>query len=80
MDCFLGQIQLFAFHFEMQGWLLCDGRMLQIGQNQALFALLGTRYGGDGVTTFAIPNLKDKAPLQELQYYIAIQGIFPSRN
>ena len=80
MDCFLGQIQLFAFHFEMQGWLLCDGRMLQIRQNQALFALLGTRYGGDGVTTFAIPNLKDKAPLQELQYYIAIQGIFPSRN
>ncbi|WP_245391443.1 phage tail protein [Sulfurospirillum barnesii] len=75
----MGQIQLFAFNFEMRGWLLCDGRMLPIEQNQALYAIIGTTYGGDGRTTFAIPNLKDKAPFPELQYYISVEGIFPAR-
>ncbi|MCR1810279.1 phage tail protein [Sulfurospirillum sp. hDNRA2] len=80
MDFVLGQIQLFAFHFEMEGWLLCDGRALPISQNQALFSHLGTTYGGDGHSTFCIPNLKDKAPLPELRYYIAIQGLYPMRS
>lgn len=79
MESMFGQIQLFAFNIEMRGWMVCDGRMLQIMSNQALFSLLGTRYGGDGHTTFAIPNLKGLAPHPELHYYIAIEGLYPER-
>jgi microcystin-dependent protein len=57
---FLGQIVNFAGGFVPSGWALCDGRLLQINQNQALFALLGTQYGGNGTTTFALPDLRDK--------------------
>lgn len=79
MDFILGQIQLFAFQFEMRGWVLCDGRLLQIMNNQALFALIGTTYGGDGRTTFAVPNLKGLAPDPHMQYFIATEGMFPQR-
>ncbi len=79
MDFVLGQIQLFAFHFAMEGWMVCDGRSLPISQNQALFSLLGTTYGGDGHSTFCLPNLKNTAPLSGLEYYIAVQGIYPMR-
>src|SRR5712664_3412650 len=54
----IGQVQLFAFSFVPAGWLPCDGRLMSIMQNQALFSLLGTTYGGDGRTNFALPNLK----------------------
>lgn len=54
---FLGQIQAFSFSFAPKGWAFCSGQMLPISQNQALFALLGTQYGGDGKTTFGLPNL-----------------------
>jgi microcystin-dependent protein len=57
---FLGQIVSFAGTFVPGGWALCDGSLLQINQNQALFALLGTTYGGDGHTTFALPDLRDR--------------------
>ena len=57
---FLGQIVSFAGTFVPGGWALCDGSLLQINQNQALFALLGTLYGGNGQTTFALPDLRDK--------------------
>ncbi|WP_060826077.1 phage tail protein [Sulfurospirillum cavolei] len=80
MDFILGQIQLFAFQFEIRGWVLCDGRLLQIMNNQALFALIGTTYGGDGHTTFAVPNLKGLAPDPHTQYFIAVEGIFPQRD
>jgi microcystin-dependent protein len=55
---FLGEIRTFGFNFAPQGWATCDGQILSIAQNTALFALLGTTYGGDGVTTFALPNLQ----------------------
>lgn len=55
---YLGQIQPFPFNFAPKGWALCNGQLLSLAQNQALFSLLGTFYGGDGITTFALPNIQ----------------------
>ncbi|HNT25531.1 MAG TPA: tail fiber protein [Anaerolineales bacterium] len=60
---FLGQISIFSFNFAPRGWALCNGQLLPINQNQALFALLGTTYGGNGQTNFALPNLQGRVPL-----------------
>ena len=60
---FLGQITVFGFNFPPRGWAQCDGQLLPIAQNQALFSLLGTIYGGDGRTTFALPDLRGRAAL-----------------
>ena len=60
---FLGQITLYAFNFAPRGWATCDGQLLPIAQNQALFALLGTSYGGNGVQNFALPNLRGRVPV-----------------
>ncbi len=59
----MSQIQIFAFDFNPRGWLPCDGRLLAINTNQALFSLLGTTFGGDGRTTFALPDLRSRVPL-----------------
>lgn len=61
MDPYLGQIQAFGFNFAPRGWAFCRGQLLPINQNQALFSLLGTMYGGDGRTTFALPDLQGRA-------------------
>lgn len=63
MDPFLGEIRMFAGNYAPQGWALCDGRILQIAQNQALFSILGTTYGGDGRSTFALPDLRGRVPV-----------------
>lgn len=63
MEPFLGQIQLFGFNFPPRGWAQCDGQLLQISQNQALFSLLGTIYGGNGRTDFALPDLRGRLPM-----------------
>ncbi len=60
---FLGEIRLFSFSFAPKGWALCNGQLMPINQNQALFSLLGTMYGGDGRTTFALPDLRGRIPL-----------------
>jgi len=60
---FLGEIQMFAGNFAPKGWALCQGQLLPINQNQALFSLLGTMYGGDGRVTFALPDLRSRVPL-----------------
>jgi microcystin-dependent protein len=60
---YLGEVRIFGFNFPPRGWALCDGQLLPINQNQALFALLGTTYGGNGTTTFALPDLKGRSPL-----------------
>jgi microcystin-dependent protein len=60
---FLGEIRLFTFDYAPRGWALCDGSLLQINQNQALFSLLGTAYGGDGIRTFALPDLRGRTPV-----------------
>ena len=57
---FIGQISIYAFNFAPRGWMPCDGRLLPIAQYQALFALIGTTYGGDGRTTFALPDLRGR--------------------
>jgi len=80
MEPFIGQIQIFAFNFAPRNWMPCEGQLLPIAENQALFSLVGTTYGGDGRTNFALPNLRGKGPAEHLQYCIAIQGIFPSRH
>ena len=63
MDGFLAQIMMFAGDFAPRGWAFCDGQQLAIAQNQALFAVLGTRFGGDGKVTFALPDLRGRVPV-----------------
>ena len=62
---FLAEVRLFGFNFPPQGWAKCDGQILPINQNQSLFSLLGTTYGGDGRTTFALPELRGRACMHE---------------
>ncbi len=61
---FVAEIRIFAGNFAPTGWALCNGQLLPISQNTALFSLLGTTYGGDGKSTFALPNLQGSAPMQ----------------
>src|SRR5882757_7290611 len=60
---FLGQITLFGCNFAPRGWAVCQGQLMSISQNSALFSLLGTNYGGNGTTTFGLPDLQGRAPL-----------------
>jgi microcystin-dependent protein len=60
---FLSEIRIFSFNFPPRGWAFCNGQLLPINQNQALFSLLGTTYGGNGQTNFALPNLKRRSPI-----------------
>ena len=62
---FLGEIRVFGFNFNPRDWAKCDGQLLQISQFNALFALLGTTYGGDGRTTFGLPDLRGRAPFHQ---------------
>jgi microcystin-dependent protein len=59
---FLGELKIISWNFPPKGWVFCDGQLLPINQNQALFAILGTTYGGDGRQTFALPNLQGRVP------------------
>lgn len=61
---FVAEIRIFPFNFAPKGWAFCDGQILPLSQNTALFALLGTMYGGDGKSNFALPNLQGCAPMQ----------------
>jgi microcystin-dependent protein len=63
MDPYIGEIRMFAGNFAPQGWFFCDGSMLSINQYQAFFSLIGTTYGGDGMSTFQIPDLRGRAPI-----------------
>ncbi len=114
MEPMLGQITIFAGNFAPRGWMFCDGREMLINDNDALYSILGTTYGGDGRRTFALPDLRGRVPVHEdsdhrqgsqgnltneltqyergkgietgaapylaVNYIIAVQGIFPSRN
>jgi microcystin-dependent protein len=62
---FLGQIIAVPFNFAPKGWAFCSGQLLPISQNQAIFALLGTTYGGNGTTTFQLPNLQSRVPMHQ---------------
>src|SRR5213595_422919 len=63
-DPFVAEIRIFPFNFAPKGWAWCDGQLLPLSQNTALFSLLGTTYGGDGKSTFALPDLQGAAPMQ----------------
>ncbi len=73
---FLGEIRLMSFSFPPKGWAQCNGQILPISQNQALFSLLGTTYGGDGQTTFALPDLRGRVPVHfdGTQFFQGQQG------
>ena len=75
-EAFMGSIVLFAGNFPPRNWAFCNGQTLAIASNTALFAILGTTYGGDGVQTFALPKIDN---VGESIYLIALQGIYPSR-
>ena len=60
---FLGEIRIMSFNFPPKGWAMCNGQLLPINQNQALFSLLGTNWGGNGQTNFALPNFQDRVPI-----------------
>ena len=62
---FVGEIRMFAGNFEIAGWAFCDGRLLPITDNEVLFALIGTTYGGDGESTFALPDLRGRIPIHQ---------------
>jgi microcystin-dependent protein len=68
---FLGELKLVSFNFPPKGWALCNGQILSIAQNTALFSLLGTTYGGNGINTFGLPDLRGRAPL----HYGGVEGI-----
>jgi Phage Tail Collar Domain len=80
MDWLLGQIALLPFTFVPPGWDECDGRLLPVNQNAALFELIGTRFGGDGTNSFAVPDLKQQVPCEGLRYCICIDGNVPLRS
>lgn len=62
---FIGEIRCFGFNFSPQGWAFCNGQLISISQNAALFNLIGTTYGGDGLTTFALPDLRSRVPVHQ---------------
>ena len=86
MEPFIGQIVLFAGNFAINQWALCNGAALPVAQYQPLFAILGTTYGGDGITTFNLPNLNGAVnagtsdPQPVVNYLIALNGAFPTRS
>lgn len=77
---FVGQIELFPYTFEPLDWLRCDGRLLSISEYSTLFTLIGNKYGGDGISNFALPNLMGTEPFPYMSYYIAYDGLYPQRS
>lgn len=81
MDYLLGGIALFPYSFAMMGWMTCEGQILNITQNQALYSLIGNTYGGSQPQgTFALPNLRGAEPLPGMKYFIATEGLYPQRQ
>jgi microcystin-dependent protein len=80
----LGEIRIFAGSFAPENWQFCQGQILPINQNQALFSLLGTTYGGNGIQNFALPNLPPVAEIEgapnNLQHIICVSGYYPVRR
>ncbi|MDF2521312.1 MAG: phage Tail Collar domain protein [Clostridia bacterium] len=77
MDYLIGQIQLFPYNFIPMDWLACNGQVLSIMQYQALYSLIGTKFGGDGSSSFALPNMQGAEPIPGMAYAICCNGIYP---
>src|SRR5271165_5323133 len=71
---FVGEIRMFAGNFAPAGWAFCDGQLLSISQNETLFNLIGTTYGGDGQSTFALPNLQGRIPIHQGNGFVLAQS------
>jgi microcystin-dependent protein len=71
---FLSEIRIMSFNFAPKGWAMCNGQLLAINQNQALFSLLGTTYGGDGRVNFALPDLRGRVPIHEGSHALGEKG------
>ena len=87
MEGTIGEIKLFAGNFAPRSWAFCSGQLLPIASNEALFSILGTNYGGDGRTSFALPDLREKDENgkprnwnNEPAYIICLTGMYPSRS
>lgn len=80
MEYTVGSITLFAYSFIPMDWLPCDGRSLSIATYGLLYSVIGTRYGGDGISNFNLPNLQAAMPNPYIQYFIAYNGIYPQQN
>ena len=80
MDYIIGTITLFPYNYTPMGWALCNGQILSIAQYSAVFALVGTTYGGDGQTTFGIPNMQGLEPIPGMNYFFCLEGVFPQRD
>jgi len=82
MQPFIGEIRLFPYNFAPAGWAACNGSLLSIQQYSNLFQVIGSVFGGDGRTTFALPDLRSNAPFSSGQgtYCMAVQGIFPTQS
>jgi microcystin-dependent protein len=81
MEYLLGQIFQFSFAGGTEYWVECAGQELQIAQNQALFSLIGNKFGGNGTTTFCLPDMRNASLFPgNMKYYIALSGIYPSRS
>ena len=76
-ECYIGEIRLVAFSYDPQYWASCDGRNMSISENQAMYSLLGSTFGGDGKTSFQLPKLD--SPMKGLHYIICTQGLYPMR-
>lgn len=76
-DGYLAEIRLFAGNFAPEHWMFCEGQILRLAQNSAMFVLLGNRFGGDGRSTFALPRIEH--PTFGMHYIICIEGYFPFR-
>jgi microcystin-dependent protein len=79
MEGYLGQVILFAGSFAPKDWAFCDGQLMGISQNPALFSILGTTYGGDGVRTFKLPDTKAR-DADGMRHIICIYGVYPSHG
>ena len=84
MEPILGEIRLLPLTYAPRGWMACEGQILTIEANQALFSLLGANFGGDGRTNFALPDMRANSPLGAVAgvvgYCIAVNGVYPARD
>ena len=80
MDAYMGSMMLFAGNYAPYNWMECDGQRMMIAQNQALFSILGTTYGGDGLETYMLPDMRKQSLPTGLRWIICVAGPYPSRS
>ena len=78
MEGYFGQVMIFAGRFAPRCWMFCDGQTLDVSQNAALYSILGTTYGGDGVHTFKLPDTRH-TDNKDMRHIICVEGVYPSR-